>query len=114
MFVEEVYKFDTTLVTSDEFTGLKDDWELVEGQGPAHITSHDIVLNWWKENQNLSLATFMKTQRTPLEHYVYDTENPEKNFNLARWYHEQGQTASAISLYLAPSSGSLNKGSNVL
>jgi len=100
LFVEEVYKFDTTLVSSDEFTGLKDDWELVEGQGPSHITSHNIVLNWWKENQNLSLESLMKTERTPLEHYVYDTENPEKNFNLARWYHEQGQTASAISFYL--------------
>jgi GR25 family glycosyltransferase involved in LPS biosynthesis len=100
LFVEEVYKFDTTLATSDEFTGLKDDWELVEGQGPSHITSHDNVLNWWKENQNLLLESLMKTQRTPLEHYAYDTENPEKNFNLARWYHEQGQTASAISFYL--------------
>ena len=100
LFVEEVYKFDTTLATSDEFTGLKDDWELVEGQGPSHITSHDTVLNWWKENQNLSLESLMKTQRTPLEDYAYDTENPEKNFNLARWYQEQGQTASAISFYL--------------
>ena len=70
-----------------------EDTELQGGHKPNHVYSSNFILNWWKEN-------LMKTQRTALEDYVYDTENPEKNFNLARWYHEQGQTASAISFYL--------------
>ena len=37
---------------------------------------------------------------TPRPAYVYDTENPQLNFNLALWYENQGQTASAISFFL--------------
>lgn len=37
---------------------------------------------------------------TPLERYVYNTENPSTNFELARWYHDQSQTAAAITYYL--------------
>lgn len=100
LFVEEVYKFDATFTKSIEFTGFKDEYEIVEGQGPTHITSHDDVLNWWKENSDNSLALLMDLDKTPLEVYVFDTENPRKNYDLARWYHEQGQTAAAISYYL--------------
>jgi len=32
--------------------------------------------------------------------YVLDSENAEKNYYLAVWYHKQGQTAAAISFYL--------------
>ena len=35
-----------------------------------------------------------------LNDYIYDTENPQKNFDLALEYEEEGQTASAIGLYL--------------
>lgn len=41
-----------------------------------------------------------KQEQDLLVAYAYDTENPQRNFDLARWYHEQGQTASAISYYL--------------
>lgn len=100
LFVEEVYKFDTTLVNSEEFTGLKDDWELIDGQGPTHITSYNTVLNCWKENSNTNLDIFMKMKTTPLERYSCDTDNPIRNYDLARWYHNQNQTAAAISFYL--------------
>ena len=64
------------------------DPEINDGQKPNHHYASNFILNWWKRMEN------------PLIDYVYDTENPEKNFNLARWYHAQGQTASAISYYL--------------
>ena len=35
-----------------------------------------------------------------LKDYIYDTENPMKNFDLAQEYELLGQTASAIGLYL--------------
>jgi len=100
LFVEEVYKFDATFTKSVEFTGFKDEYEIVEGQGPSHITSHDTVLKWWEENSNNSLTLLMDLEKTLLEIYAFDTENPRKNYDLAKWYHEQGQTAAAISYYL--------------
>jgi tetratricopeptide (TPR) repeat protein len=42
----------------------------------------------------------MKDLITAIEEYAKDTENAEKNFNLARIYDDLGQTASAISYYL--------------
>lgn len=48
LFVEEIKKFDTCIINSDEFTGLKDDWEIIDGQGPAHVRSYHHIINWWK------------------------------------------------------------------
>lgn len=87
LFVEEVYKFNTTLIQDD---GKKDGFEMLNGQGKSHIISYHNVIQWWKD----------KSQLSPLELYAKDTENPIKNYNLARWYHEQNHTASAISYYL--------------
>jgi hypothetical protein len=52
LFVEEVKKFDTCIINSDEFNGLKDDWEIIDGQGPAHIRSYDQIISWWKKHGN--------------------------------------------------------------
>lgn len=64
LFVEEIKKFDTCLIDSDEFDGLKDDWEIIDGQGPAHVRSYHEVMNWWRKtgsklkvNQILALDT---------------------------------------------------------
>ena len=32
--------------------------------------------------------------------YALDTENPEKNYNLALWYDEQNHTAPALTYFL--------------
>lgn len=90
LFVEEVNKFNTTLIQDD---GTKDGYKMLNGQGKSHITSYYEVANWWKDKTVIELSS-------PLEEYALDTENPIKNYKLARWYHEQGQTASAISYYL--------------
>ena len=50
LFVEEIKKFDTCIINSEEFTGLKDDWEIIDGQGPAHIRSYHEVMKWWRES----------------------------------------------------------------
>jgi GR25 family glycosyltransferase involved in LPS biosynthesis len=108
LFVEEVYKFNTTLEGVKDFDGNKDGYEMVEGQGKSHITSYHDVLNWYQKNSSVSLNQLMNTEviskkeitSSELIEYALDPENALKNFNLARWYHNQGQTASAISYYL--------------
>jgi len=52
LFVEEIKKFDTCIINSDEFNGLKDDWEIIDGQGPAHIKSYEQIISWWKNHGN--------------------------------------------------------------
>jgi hypothetical protein len=37
---------------------------------------------------------------SPIDIYVLDPENAQKNYDLAVWYHKKGQTAAAISFYL--------------
>jgi len=49
LFVEEIKKFDTCIINSEEFNGLKDDWVIVDGQGPAHIRSYHQIAEWWKK-----------------------------------------------------------------
>lgn len=100
LFVEEVEKFNCSHVADENFNGLRGGMELVNGQASSHNSSYYKILNWWKENQNTSLKNLMKTQRTLLEDYVYDTENAEKNYNLAKWYEEQGHVTSAHTYYL--------------
>lgn len=48
LFVEEVKRFNTCILDSEEFEGLKDQWTIIDGQGPAHIESYKYVINWWK------------------------------------------------------------------
>ena len=100
LFVEEVEKFNCTMSNDENFDGLRDGIALVNGQVSSHNSSYYKILNWWKENQNVSLKNLMKIQRTLLEDYVYDTENAEKNYNLAKWYEEQGHITSAHTYYL--------------
>jgi FkbM family methyltransferase len=102
LFVEEVYKFNTTLINENDFSGNKDGYEMVEGQGKSHITSYHEVLNFYKNNK-ISLKNMFDSSlnnKNLLENYIFDTENSQKNYDLARWYHEQGQTAAAITFYL--------------
>lgn len=89
LFVEEVKKLSTVAIEG----------EIIEGQAANHHHSYDYVMNWWKNNHT-TLKNFMNISDNPLIAYAYDTENPQRNFELARWYHSQGQTASAISYYL--------------
>lgn len=49
LFVEETKKFSTCIINSEEFNGLKDDWEIIDGQGPAHIRSNEQIISWWKK-----------------------------------------------------------------
>lgn len=42
----------------------------------------------------------METLNDLLKKYIEDSELPENNFDLARWYHYNNQTASAVSYYL--------------
>lgn len=98
---------ETTLPTTSINTPEEDPNLIINGQVENHHTSYDEVLNWWKNNSNNALQKLMKIEfespknlQTPLERYVYDTENPILNFELARWYHDQGQTAAAVSFYL--------------
>lgn len=113
LFVEEVYKFNTTLTGVNDFDGTKDGFEMLDGQGKSHITSYHDVISWYKKNDKVSLNVLMKKYVQEeidmsmqigscevLHEYIYDTENSRKNFNLARWYHEKGQTAAAITHYL--------------
>jgi FkbM family methyltransferase len=102
LFVEEVYKFNTTLIDENNFNGTKDGYDMIDGQGKSHITSYHEVLNWHK-NSKVTLENIFNMNlknKNVLVEYILDTENSQKNYNLARWYHEQGQTAAAISFYL--------------
>lgn len=75
------------------------DIELENGQKPNHHFASQYISNWWKENK-ADIRTIMDIPTDPLVAYAFDTENPIRNFELARWYHERKQTASAISFYL--------------
>lgn len=75
------------------------DTELENGQKPNHHFASEYISNWWKENK-ADIKTIMNISNDPLVAYALDTENPIRNFELARWYHSQKQTASAISYYL--------------
>jgi GR25 family glycosyltransferase involved in LPS biosynthesis len=89
LFVEEVQELSTVAIEG----------EIIDGQAANHHESYHYVMNWWKNN-HITLEKLMNISYDPIVDYAYDTENPQKNFNLARWYHAQKQTASAISYYL--------------
>jgi GR25 family glycosyltransferase involved in LPS biosynthesis len=75
------------------------DTELEDGQKPNHHFASQYISDWWKQNQ-ADVKTIMNIPNDSLIAYVYDTENPIRNYELARWYHSQKQTASAITYYL--------------
>lgn len=75
------------------------DTELQDGQKPNHHFASEYISNWWKENQ-ADVKTIMNISNDPLVAYALDTENPQRNYDLARWYHAHQQTASAITYYL--------------
>lgn len=89
LFVEEVKELSTVAIEG----------EIIDGQAANHHHSYHYVMNWWKNN-HITLKTLMNIPNDPLIAYVYDTENAQRNFDLARFYHTQGQTASAITYYL--------------
>lgn len=61
LFVEEVKKFDTCILVSEEFDKLKDDWVILDGQGPSHISSYHQIVNWWQnEGCNLKINQIPK------------------------------------------------------
>ena len=84
--------------TKIDSTNLNDT-ELENGQKPNHHFSSEYISNWWKENK-ADIKTIMNIPIDPVVAYALDTENPQRNYELARWYHKQKQTASAITYYL--------------
>jgi GR25 family glycosyltransferase involved in LPS biosynthesis len=89
LFVEEVKELSTVAIEG----------EVIDGQANNHHQSYEYVMNWWKNNQ-ITLKKLMNIPNDPLVAYALDTENPIRNYELARWYHSQKQTASAITYYL--------------
>ena len=75
------------------------DTELENGQKPNHHFASEYILNWWKQNKT-DIQTLMNIPTDPVVAYALDTENPQRNYELGRWYHRQQQTASAITYYL--------------
>jgi len=75
------------------------DTELENGQKPNHHFASEYISNWWKENQ-ADIQTLMNIPNDPVVAYALDTENAQRNYELAQWYHKQQQTASAITYYL--------------
>ena len=45
----------------------------------------------------------------PLLDYAFDTENAEKNYNLAIWYENQNHTAPALTYFLRAAERTDNK-----
>ena len=69
----------------------------------GQIKDSQFILNWWKTKGNeISLKKLMGIEDTSnlLYDFILDSQNPEKNYNLADYYENIGQTASAISYYL--------------
>jgi len=84
--------------TKIDSTNLNDT-ELENGQKPNHHFASQYISNWWKRHK-ADIQTIMNILNDSLVAYAFDTENAIKNFELARWYHNQKQTSSAISYYL--------------
>lgn len=108
LFVEDI-------IFTSTFEG--DDGDVKDGQKRNHYFTHDFVLNWWKDNENIkSIEELMgKTfeikkeevnlsNKTELEvlltQYALDPENPEHNFNLGIWYETEGHNSAALSYFL--------------
>lgn len=69
----------------------------------GQVQSSQFILNWWKTKGNkVSLHELMgvETISKLLNDFILDSQNPEKNYNLAIYYENIGQTASALSYYL--------------
>jgi len=99
LFLEDCYTTKTTLdVDYDlEHNGIRSN----------HCRSHDDVLNWWKNkgkflriNQIMNNTIDRITEQSELFDFSLDTENAQKNYNLAKWYEQQGHTAPAHTYYL--------------
>jgi len=88
LFVENT-RFDSTFVGRDE--------DVNNGQKKNHRISRELVLEYWKNKNNVK-------EKTKLEELIYqyslDTEDPVSNFNIANWYEYEGHTAPALSYYL--------------
>ena len=89
LFVEEVKELATVAIEG----------KIVEGQAANHHHSYHYVINWWKNNQ-ITLKKVMNIPNDPVVAYALDTENAQRNYELASWYHKQQQTAAAITYYL--------------
>lgn len=69
----------------------------------GQIQSSQFILNWWKTKGTLiSLEKIIERKDIIklINEFVKESENPEKNYNLAIYYENIGQTASALSYYL--------------
>ncbi len=69
----------------------------------GQIQSSQFILNWWKtKGCYFSLEQLIGTKNIIkfLNNFIIDPQNPENNYNLATYYENIGQTASAVSYYL--------------
>jgi hypothetical protein len=66
----------------------------------GHLNSYNRVLKWWQNNgSKINLYTIMNKQDL-FNNFALDSESPEINFELGRFYDVLGHTASASSHYL--------------
>jgi hypothetical protein len=99
--ISKVYSIPLFIENTNISSTNLQDIELKNGQKPNHYYSADYVLNWWEKNGKIySLNMIMDNKYPELIDYCLDSEDAEKNFNLALWYENQGQTASAISFFI--------------
>jgi len=79
----------------------------------GQIQSSQFILEWWKENgKTFKLQEHNMEENnitTFLYAYIQDTELAENNYNLATYYENIGQTASAVSYYLRTAERSQDK-----
>lgn len=78
----------------------------------GQIQSSQFILNWWKTKGCSFLLEQLIEKKDIikfLNEFIADPQNPEKNYNLAIYYEEIGQTASALSYYLRTAERTKNK-----
>ena len=70
----------------------------------GQIQCSQFILEWWKKNGKIFELQSYKIKENEIKNLLYDyiqnTELAENNYNLASYYENIGQTASAVSYYL--------------
>jgi hypothetical protein len=70
----------------------------------GQIQCSEFILDWWKTKGNLFKLQAYKIKEDEIKNllyeYIQNTELAENNYNLASYYENIGQTASAVSYYL--------------
>ena len=79
----------------------------------GQIQCSQFILEWWKKNGKIFELQSYKIKENEIKNLLYDyiqnTELAENNYNLASYYENIGQTASAVSYYLRTAERTQNK-----